>query len=120
MGDKLRAGIAGIVGAVFAFGIAELVHGLFHLVPSVFVSLAQGVVQLTPGGLVTRGIELLGTADIPVLISTMLIGALLFAALLANASLRYPAIALVVVGVLAVVASKELCSPDKRACQGEP
>jgi DMSO/TMAO reductase YedYZ molybdopterin-dependent catalytic subunit len=104
LSSRIRAGIAGVVGAILAFGIAELVHGLFHLVPSVFVSLAQGVVQLTPGGLVTRGIELLGTADIPVLISTMLIGALLFAALLANASLRYPAIALVVVGVLAVVA----------------
>ena len=104
MGAKLRAGIAGVVGAILAFGIAELVHGLYQLVPSVFVSLAQGVVELTPGEFVTRGIELLGTADIPVLITTMVIGALLFAALLANISLRYPLLALVVVGVLAALA----------------
>jgi DMSO/TMAO reductase YedYZ molybdopterin-dependent catalytic subunit len=104
LSSRIRAGVAGVVGAILAFGIAELVHGLYQLVPSVFVSLAQGVVELTPGGLVTWGIELLGTADIPVLITTMVIGALLFAALLANASLRYPVIALVVVGVLAVVA----------------
>ncbi len=104
MGAKLRAGIAGVVGAILAFGIAELVHGLYRAVPSVFVSLAQGVVELTPGALVTRGIELLGTADIPVLITTMVIGALLFAALLANISLRYPLVALAVVGVLAAIA----------------
>jgi DMSO/TMAO reductase YedYZ molybdopterin-dependent catalytic subunit len=104
MGAKLRAGIAGVVGAILAFGIAEMVHGLYRAVPSVFASLAQGVVELTPGALVTRGIELLGTADIPVLITTMVIGALLFAALLANISLRYPLIALAVVGALAAIA----------------
>ena len=104
MSSRVRAGIAGVVGAILAFGISELVHGLYRAVPSVFASLAQGVVELTPGALVTRGIELLGTADIPVLITTMVIGALLFAALLANISLRYPLIALAVVGVLAAVA----------------
>jgi DMSO/TMAO reductase YedYZ molybdopterin-dependent catalytic subunit len=104
LSSRVRAGIAGAVGAIIAFGIAELIHGLYQPVPSVFVSLAQGVVELTPGALVTRGIELLGTADIPVLITTMVIGALLSAALLANISLRYPPIALAVVGVLAAVA----------------
>jgi hypothetical protein len=62
---RLRAGIAGVVGAVVALGMAELLHGLFDPVPSVFTSLAQGVVRLTPGVLVTKGIETLGTADIP-------------------------------------------------------
>jgi DMSO/TMAO reductase YedYZ molybdopterin-dependent catalytic subunit len=104
LSSRVRAGIAGVVGAILAFGIAELVHGLYGAVPSVFVSLAQGVVELTPGALVTRGIELLGMADIPVLITTMVIGALLFAALLANISLRYPLVALAVVGVLAAIA----------------
>jgi DMSO/TMAO reductase YedYZ molybdopterin-dependent catalytic subunit len=104
LSSRVSAGIAGVVGAILAFGIAELVHGLYRAVPSVFASLAQGVVELTPGALVTRGIELLGMADIPVLITTMVIGALLFAALLANISLRHPLIALAVVGVLAVIA----------------
>ena len=88
-----------------AFGIAELVHGLlYESVPSVFVSLAQRVVELTPGELVTRGIEILGMADIPVLITSMVIGALLVAAFLANLSLRHPLIALVAVGSLGVAA----------------
>jgi DMSO/TMAO reductase YedYZ molybdopterin-dependent catalytic subunit len=101
---RSRAGIAGVVGAVVAFGVAELVHGLYELVPSVFVSLAQGVVEYTPGELVTRGIELLGQADIPVLIACMVIGALLVAALLSNLSLRYPLVALAAVSLLGVVA----------------
>jgi DMSO/TMAO reductase YedYZ molybdopterin-dependent catalytic subunit len=101
---RFRAGIAGVVGAVVAFGVAELVHGLYEKVPSVFVSLAQRVVELTPGGFVTTGIELLGQADIPVLITSMVIGALVVAAVLANISLRHPFVALALVSFLGVVA----------------
>ena len=105
MGARLRAGIAGVVGAVVAFGVAELVHGLFYeSVPSVFASLAQGVIELTPGELVTRGIEILGTADIPTLIVSMIIGALIVAALLANVALRSPVFALIGVVILAAIA----------------
>src|SRR3712207_9065365 len=105
MSNRFKAGLAGIVGAVVAFGIAELVHGLlYESVPSVFVSLAQRVVELTPGELVTRGIETLGMADIPVLITSMVIGTLLVAAFLANLSLRHPLIALLAVGSLGVIA----------------
>ena len=53
MSGKTRAGIAGIVGAVVAFGVAELVHGLYSSVPSVFVALVQGIIEFTPGELVT-------------------------------------------------------------------
>ncbi len=69
--SRTRAAIAGIAGIILAFGITELVHGLYQMVPSVLVSIAQGIVEFTPGSLVTRGIELLGTADIPVLIATV-------------------------------------------------
>jgi DMSO/TMAO reductase YedYZ molybdopterin-dependent catalytic subunit len=102
--SRFMAGIAGAAGALVAFGLAELVHGLYQLVPSVFVSIVQAVIELTPGEFVTRGIEILGQADIPVLVTCTVICALLFAVLLANVSLRYPVVALVVVGVLAVVA----------------
>jgi DMSO/TMAO reductase YedYZ molybdopterin-dependent catalytic subunit len=103
LSGRFRAGIAGVIGAVVAFGVAELVHGLYESVPSVFVALAQGVIQYTPGELVTRGIELLGQADIPVLIASMVIGALVVAAALANLGIRHPILALAAVGVLAVV-----------------
>ena len=103
MSGRFRAGIAGVVGAVVAFGVAELVHGLYESVPSVFVALAQGVIEYTPGELVTRGIELLGQADIPILIASMVIGALVVAAALAIIGVRHPVIALIGVGVLAAV-----------------
>ena len=99
-----RPGIAGVIGAIVAFGITELVHGLYPSVPSIFVSLAQLVVELTPGTLVTQGIELLGKADIPTLITTMLIGTVVVAFLLGNLATRRPLLALAGVAALAAVA----------------
>ena len=103
MSGRFRAGIAGIIGAVVAFGVVELVHGLYEPVPSVFVALAQGVVEFTPGELVTQGIETLGQADIPTLITSLIVGTLMVAALLANLAVRHPVLALVGVAVLAAV-----------------
>ena len=102
--SRTRAGIAGVVGAVVAFGITELVHGLYSSVPSIFVSIAQLIVELTPGGLVTQGIELLGKADIPTLIATMLIGTVAIAFFLGNLAVRHPSLALAGVAFLAAIA----------------
>src|SRR5829696_8290110 len=99
--SRTRAGIAGVVGAVVAFGITELVHGLYSSVPSILVSIAQRIVELTPGGLVTKGIEVLGTADIPTLITTVLFGTVVITFLLGNLAVRHPSLALAGVGVLA-------------------
>jgi DMSO/TMAO reductase YedYZ molybdopterin-dependent catalytic subunit len=103
MSGRVRAGMAGVVGAIVAFGVVELVHGLYPPVPSVFVALAQQVVERTPGELVTRGIELLGQADIPVLVTSMIVGALVVAGALAYLGVRRPGLALVGVGALAAV-----------------
>ncbi len=104
MNVRLRSFFAGTVGAIVAFGIVELVHGLYQLVPSVFVALAQGIIKLTPGSIVTQGIELLGTADIPVLIACLVVGTLVVSALLAYLALRSPLLALVGVSVLGAIA----------------
>jgi DMSO/TMAO reductase YedYZ molybdopterin-dependent catalytic subunit len=98
------AGLAGVVGIVVAFGLTELVHGLYESVPSVLVSVAQGVVELTPGGLVTWGIELLGMADIPVLIATIVAGTVAIAAGLGVLAARRPLLALLGVAALGAVA----------------
>ncbi len=74
VGNRFMAGIAGAVGIVVAFGVTELFHGLYESVPSVLGAIAQVIVELTPGGIVTQGIELLGTADIPVLIASVVLG----------------------------------------------
>src|ERR687889_2118431 len=103
--SRMRAGIAGVVGAVVAFGISELVHGLYSSVPSILVSIAQRIVELTPGGLVTAGIELLGKADIPTLIATVLIGTVAITFFLGNLAVRHPSLALAGVAVLAAIAA---------------
>ncbi|HEY6711608.1 MAG TPA: molybdopterin-dependent oxidoreductase [Rubrobacter sp.] len=103
--SRMRAGIAGVVGAVVAFGISELVHGLYSSVPSILVSIAQRIVELTPGGLVTAGIELLGKADIPTLIVTVLIGTVAITFFLGNLAVSHPSLALAGVGVLAAIAT---------------
>src|SRR5215210_3935602 len=103
--SRMRAGIAGVVGAVVAFGISELVHGLYSSVPSILVSIAQRIVELTPGTLVTQGIELLGKADIPTLIVTVLIGTVAITFFLGNLAVRHPSLALAGVAVLAAIAA---------------
>jgi len=101
--ERLRAFIAGVVGMGVAFGIAELIHGLYEPVPSLPLAVAQRVIVLTPGSIVEFGISLLGEADIPVLITTVVILTLIFAGLLALLALRSLAAALVGVGALGVI-----------------
>ena len=104
MNTRMRAFFAGAMGAVLAFGIAELVHGIYDLVPSVFVAISQRVIELTPGGFATRAIETLGTADIPVLIASMVVGSLVVAGLLGILSLRSRLAALLGVAGLGAIA----------------
>lgn len=104
MNTKLRSFVAGAVGMGVAFGIVELVHGLYPLVPSVLVAVAQRIIELTPGDFATRTVEALGTADIPVLIAFTALGTLALAGFLAYLSLRSRIFALVGVVVLAAVA----------------
>src|SRR5215212_8975813 len=73
---KFRTFVAGAAGMVVAFGIVELVHGLYHPVPSVLLAVAQRIIELTPGGIATRAVEVLGKADIPVLITVVVISTL--------------------------------------------
>ena len=103
MGSKFKASVAGIAGAAVAFGTVELVHGIYQGVPSVFLALAQTIIKLTPGGFATKAIETLGTADVPILVVSLIIGTLVVAALLANLALRSATAALVGVVVLGVI-----------------
>ncbi len=104
MNERLRTFIAGVLGMGVAFGIVELVHGLYQAVPSVPVAVAQRLIVLMPAFITEIGIAVLGEADIPVLIVTTVFLTLLFAGLLALLALRSTVGALVGVGVLGVVA----------------
>ena len=100
----MRAFAAGAVGAILAFGLSELVHGIYNLVPSVFLAIAQRIIELTPGGFATQAIETLGKADIPVLITSTVIGSLVVAGLLGILSLRSRLAALLGVAGLGAIA----------------
>ncbi|MDQ3892471.1 MAG: molybdopterin-dependent oxidoreductase [Actinomycetota bacterium] len=104
MNVRRRAFAAGAVGMVVAFGVVELVHGLYQLVPSVLLAVAQRIIELTPGDFATRAVETLGAADIPTLIATVVILTVALAGFLAYLSLRSRVAALFGVGMLAVVA----------------
>ena len=104
MNTKLRSFVAGAVGMVVAFGIVELVHGLYPLVPSVLVAVAQRIIELTPGDFATRAVSALGKANIPILVAFTVLGTLALAGFLAYLSLRSRIFALLGVGFLAAVA----------------
>ena len=104
MNKGLRAAAAGAAGGGVAFGIAELVHGLFQLVPSIPVVVSQRIIELTPGGLATEAIGTLGKAASPVLVAVVVLVTLGFCALLATLSRRSPLPALGGVVLLAAIA----------------
>jgi DMSO/TMAO reductase YedYZ molybdopterin-dependent catalytic subunit len=104
MNTKLRSFVAGAVGMVVAFGVVELVHGLYPLVPSVLVAVAQRIIELTPGDFATRAVSALGKANIPILVAFTVLGTLALAGFLAYLSLRSRIFALVGVVFLAAVA----------------
>jgi DMSO/TMAO reductase YedYZ molybdopterin-dependent catalytic subunit len=104
MNTKLRSFVAGAVGMVVAFGIVELVHGLYPLVPSVLVAVAQRIIELTPGDFATRAVSALGKANIPILVAFTILGTLALAGFLAYLSVRSRIFALVGVVFLAAVA----------------
>lgn len=104
MNTKLRSFVAGAVGMLVAFGIVELVHGLYPLVPSVLVAVAQRIIELTPGDFATRAVSALGKANIPILVAFTTLGTMALAGFLAYLSLRSRIFALVGVVFLAAVA----------------
>lgn len=93
--------LAGIAGGAVAFGIAELVHGLYPLVPSLPVAVSQRVIELTPGSLATEAIGTLGKAATPILVTTVVAVTLLLAGLLALLARRSSLLALAGVALLA-------------------
>src|SRR5918995_800784 len=104
MNIKRRSFVAGAVGMLVAFGIVELAHGLYQLVPSVLVAVAQRIIELTPGDFATTAVAALGKANIPILVAFTMLGTLAIAGFLTYLSLRSRNFALVGMGILAAVA----------------
>lgn len=62
-GNKIRAGVAGVVAALVALGVGELLAGLFEAVPSPLASVGGFVVDSSPGFAKDFAIAVFGTAD---------------------------------------------------------
>jgi DMSO/TMAO reductase YedYZ molybdopterin-dependent catalytic subunit len=87
--DRRLDVLAGVAAAAVALGAGELIAGLAG-VTSLIVAVGNLVVDWTPGPVVKWAIDLLGTADKPVLLATIVSTSLLVGALLAPLAARRP------------------------------
>jgi DMSO/TMAO reductase YedYZ molybdopterin-dependent catalytic subunit len=100
LSNRFTTALAGIAGGAVAFGVSELVHGLYPLVPSLPVAISQRVIELTPGSLATEAIGTIGKAATPVLVVMVVAVTLAIAGGLALLSRRSSLAALAGVGLL--------------------
>ena len=73
---------AGIVAAGGALGLSEILSGLSRKIPSLVVSVAEEIVDLTPGFIARWSIDTLGTAQKPALVWGIVIVSVLLGAVL--------------------------------------
>ncbi|MYH97497.1 MAG: molybdopterin-dependent oxidoreductase [Acidimicrobiia bacterium] len=73
---------AGIVAAGGALGLSEILSGLSRKIPSLVVSVAEEIVDITPGFIARWSIDTLGTAQKPALVWGIVIVSILLGAVL--------------------------------------
>ncbi|WP_419927596.1 molybdopterin-dependent oxidoreductase [Candidatus Poriferisocius sp.] len=73
---------AGIVAAGAALGLSEILSGLSRKIPSLVVSVAEEIVDITPGFIARWSIDTLGTAQKPALVWGIVIVSILLGAVL--------------------------------------
>ena len=99
-GSTRGAAVAGIVATAAGVAVAELLAAITTLVPSPLDALGQVVVDRLPGTVVTGAIDLLGSANRPVLTASSLLVALALGAGLGRLGARsFPGAVGVVVAV---------------------
>ncbi|MFB8191119.1 molybdopterin-dependent oxidoreductase [Microbacterium sp. NPDC055988] len=106
--DMLRAAAAGLVAAVVAVGLAELVAAIVEPSASPFAVIGSGLIDLAPSWAKDTAIALFGTGDKVALIVGVAIVLAVVAALAGILELRRPpigAVILAALGALAVVAA---------------
>lgn len=91
--DRVTAAVSGLVAGMVALAAGELVASLTGAT-SLVVAVGNVVVDRTPGPVVKWAIDLLGTADKPVLLGTVVVAVLAIAAMLGPIAARWPSVAL--------------------------
>lgn len=80
--SPLRAIAIGIVAAGGALGLSEILSGLSRKIPSLVVSVAEEIVDITPGFIARWSIDTLGSAQKPALVWGIVIVSILLGAVL--------------------------------------
>lgn len=80
--SPLQAISAGIVAAGSALGLSEILSGLSRKIPSLVVSVAEEIVDITPGFIARWSIDTLGSAQKPALVWGIVIVSILLGAVL--------------------------------------
>lgn len=101
--SRLQAGLAGILAAGLALGVAELLAGLTSRIPSLVVEVGDAVIENVPGSIERWAIETLGENDKPALVIGVISICLLIGAATGIASRRNFRIAGVVFALFAAV-----------------
>jgi DMSO/TMAO reductase YedYZ molybdopterin-dependent catalytic subunit len=89
-GTRSLARLAGVAAAGVALGVGELLSATGSHGQSLVGSVGSEVIDQAPGPLVRTGIDSLGTADKPVLVTTIVIVCLALGALVGPAARRRP------------------------------
>lgn len=80
--SPLQAIAAGLVAAGAALGLSEILSGLSRKIPSLVVSVAEEIVDITPGFIARWSIDTLGSAQKPALVWGIVIVSILLGAVL--------------------------------------
>ncbi|MCQ3809554.1 MAG: molybdopterin-dependent oxidoreductase [Acidimicrobiia bacterium] len=80
--SPLQAIASGIVAAGAALGLSEILSGLSRKIPSLVVSVAEEIVDITPGFIARWSIDTLGSAQKPALVWGIVIVSILLGAVL--------------------------------------
>lgn len=102
-GRRSLARLAGLAAAGVALGVGELVSGTGNPGQSLVGSVGGEIIDQAPGSLVRTGIDSLGTADKPVLVTTIVAVCLGLGALVGPAARRRPWVGWLAFGAAALL-----------------
>ncbi len=90
-----RAALAGMLAVGVAIGVSELLAGAFRRTPSLLIAIGDFVIDVVPGPVERAAIAVLGSADKPVLLGTIVVVSAVLGVLLGILALRRFALAAV-------------------------
>jgi hypothetical protein len=101
---RLQAAGAGILAAAAGLAVSSGISSLLTGVPTPVIAVGNRVIDWTPTPVKNWAIERFGDADKPILIGSVLVVIVLFAAIAGVVGLRRPTLAIVMTAVLGLAA----------------